>query len=166
MKSPNPLSATILGAWEVLRWTHVQMNPRLLNITNWKCCVREYRINQIMPCIPRHFCLCKKLWQVKFYWNPPNTENTWSLSLPNPVAKYGIVNLVKGWWGYTRIIDNWYVTTKYPCRTFYQYPKTSLLTPQGFISPVRTSVIVFPSVCTSPILLLSYLSSPCTLIFE
>ena len=35
MKSQNLLSETNLVVWEVLRCTHVQMNLRLINITNW-----------------------------------------------------------------------------------------------------------------------------------
>ena len=96
MKSQNPLSATTLVVWGLLRCTHVKMNLQILNITNWKCCVREYRINRIMPCIPRHCCLCKKFCQVKPSWNQPNPDNTCILSLPNPVVTDGIIPLVKG----------------------------------------------------------------------
>ena len=95
--------------WEVLRCTNVQMNPRLLNTTNWWWCVIEYWINQIMSCIPRNFCLCKKFRQVKLSWNPPNPDNAWRLSLPNPVVTDGITLLVQGWCRYTLILDNWHV---------------------------------------------------------
>ena len=73
MQYQNPLPATTLVVWEVLRFTHVQMNLHLLNITNWWCCAREDRTIQIMTCIPRHFCLCKQVWQVKLSWNPPKS---------------------------------------------------------------------------------------------
>ena len=42
MQAHEPLPMTTLVVWEVLRYTHVQMKLRLLNITNWGCCVREY----------------------------------------------------------------------------------------------------------------------------
>ena len=76
MQAKNPLSATNIVLWEILRYNHVQMNLRLLNINNRWCCVREDQINQIMPCITRHCCICKQVCQVKLSWNPLNPENT------------------------------------------------------------------------------------------
>ena len=132
MQAQNPISATTIVLWGVLRCTHVQMNIRLLNITNFWCCVREYWINQIMHCIPRHFCLCKQVCKVKLSYNPPNLKNTCSLSLPNPLVIYGIMPLVQGWCGYNQIPDNWYVITKYLFRNSYPYSKISSLIPQVF----------------------------------
>ena len=86
MQSLNPLSVTTLVMWEVLRRTYVKMKLRLISITNWWCFVREDWINQIMPCISRHCCLCKQFCQVKLSWNLPNPENTCSLIISNPIV--------------------------------------------------------------------------------
>ena len=92
--SQHPLYITNIVVSEVLRCTCVQINLRLLNSSNWWCCVTEYLLNQIMPCITRHRCLCKQVCQFKFPWYPPNTENACILSLPYPVVTYGINYLV------------------------------------------------------------------------
>ena len=125
MQAQNPLSTTTFVVWEVLRCTHVQMNLLLLNITNCWWCVREYWINQIMSCITRYCCLCKQACQVKLFCGPLNLENNCSPSLHNPVLIDGITPLLQGWCGYTWILDNRHVITKYLCRTFYQYSRTS-----------------------------------------
>ena len=104
MQSQNPLPATTLVVWGVLRYTHEQMTLHLLNITNWWCFVREYWINQIMPCITRYCCIFKQICQVKLSWNPPNPDNTCIPSLPNTVVIDGIMHIVQGWCGYTYLL--------------------------------------------------------------
>ena len=106
------------------------MNLHLLNPTNWWCCVWEDLLNQIMPCISRHHCLCEKSARLNTIISNQHGEHM----QPDPLLPcgntwYGVSSL-KLMWVYSNYLQLIFCH-KIPLQDHKQYYKTPYILLQG-----------------------------------